>query len=200
MEVSDQELLDLALQGDGSAFAVLVGRYEIPLRGYFRRRRVEDEDAGDLLQEVFLRVFRYAASYDPAKRLGSWIFSIASNLFKDRVASERRRNEHEAASDPGDLAVALRCERPGPEAMALRSEVRGDILVALSRLSDQHRAVFMLKHYYGLRYEEIARILGCSVGTVKSRMHYACLKLQERLSREGHGPFPETGEVGGGDP
>lgn len=186
MELTDQELLDLAVAGDGSAFAVLVGRYEIPLRGYFRRRRVEDEDAGDLLQETFTRVFRYAASYDPAKRLGTWIFSIASNLFKDRISALHRRAAHETVVDPVAFDAA-EARTAAPEAEALRAEARREILQALSGLSDNHRAVFMLKHYYGLRYEEIGQILGCSVGTVKSRMHYACQRLQANLKEAGHG-------------
>lgn len=188
MELTDQQLLDLALTGDEDAFSVLVGRYEIPLKGFFRRRNVEEEDAGDLLQETFLRVFRYAASYDPAKRLGTWIFSIASNLFKDRFAALRRRGEVEASVDPGQLAERVESAAgEAPEAVAIRSELRREILEAISGLSDPHRSVFMLKHYYGLRYEEIARILGCSVGTVKSRMHYACLKLKDRLGAQGMG-------------
>jgi len=176
------------MEGDGSAFAVLVGRYEIPLRGYFRRRRVQEDEAGDLSQETFLRVFRYAASYDPAKRLGTWIFSIASNLFKNRLAARSRRAEVEAVVDPVSLEDSPSVARAAaPEAEALRTEARREILQALSGLSEQHRAVFMLKHYYGLRYDEIGRILACSVGTVKSRMHYACQKLQAKLRESGHG-------------
>ena len=198
MELTDQELLDLALEGDGGAFATLVGRYEIPLRGYFRRRRVEDSDAGDLMQETFTRVYRYAASYDPAKRLGSWIFAIASNLFKDRFAKLSRRSEFEATVDPASLEGQRAGALGAPEATALQREARGEIVESLRELSDQHRAVFMLKHYYGLKYEEIGKILGCSVGTVKSRMHYACQKLQGSLTGKGLRPSV-AGDGSGGN-
>lgn len=190
MELTDQELLDLALDGDGGAFAVLVGRYEIPLRGYFRRRRLDQEDAGDLVQETFTRVYRYASSFDPAKKLGTWIFTIASNLFKDRMAALHRRSQVETSATPEVLDAVGVSAAPCPEAEALRTEAREEILHALRDLSDQHRAVFMLKHYYGLRYEDIARLLGCSVGTVKSRMFYACRNLQGRLQSDGHGGEP----------
>jgi RNA polymerase sigma-70 factor (ECF subfamily) len=197
LELTDQELLDLALEGDGGAFATLVGRYEIPLRGYFRRRRVEDADAGDLLQETFTRVYRYAASYDPAKRLGSWIFTIASNLFKDRFSKLARRSEFEATVDPASLEGEQAGSLGAPEATALQREAQGEIVDSLRELSDQHRAVFMLKHYYGLKYEEIGKILGCSVGTVKSRMHYACQKLQGSLSSKGLRPSVAGDGAGG---
>lgn len=197
MELTDQELLDLAIQGDGDSFAVLVGRYEIPLRGYFRRRDVADSEAGDLLQETFLRVYRYAASYDPAKRLGSWIFTIASNLFKDSLKARGRLRSRETTSDPAAMADWAVAGRAGPEATALQRERAGEIMGALRELSDQHRAVFMLKHYYGLRYEEIGKILGCSVGTVKSRMHYACRRLQGTLREAGTTPTVRVASADG---
>jgi RNA polymerase sigma-70 factor (ECF subfamily) len=194
VELTDQELLNLAMDGDGGAFALLVGRYEIPLRSYFRRRRVADQDSLDLLQETFTRVFRYAASYDPAKRLGSWIFTIASNLFKDRFQRLSRRSALETAVDPSTLEGVCQQRMLAPEAAALQAEMREEIMTAVGELSDEHRAVFMLKHYYGLRYQEIGRLLGCSVGTVKSRMHYACRKLQGSLS--GVGLSREGGRAG----
>ncbi len=187
MELTDQELLDLATDGDGTAFATLVGRYEIPLRGYFRRKRVDEVDAGDLLQETFSRVYRYAASYDPAKRLGSWIFTIASNLFKDRVSKNHRMAAHERSVDPSTLTGSATGVYGAPEASAIQNEAQREIVEALRGLSSPHRAVFMLKHYYGLRYQDIAKIMGCSVGTVKSRMHHACLKMQAPLRSQGHG-------------
>lgn len=192
MELTDQELLDLAMEGDGGAFAVLVGRYEIPLRTYFRRRRVEDQDSLDLLQETFTRVYRYAATYDPAKRLGTWIFTIASNLFKDRFQRLSRRSAVETAVDPTTLEGVQQQSLLAPEAAALQAEKRDEIMQAVRQLSDEHRAVFMLKHYYGLRYQEIGRLLGCSVGTVKSRMFYACRKLQGSLRSVGHGEEGES--------
>lgn len=195
MELTDQELLDLALDGDGGAFALLMGRYELPLRGYFRKRHLDPEDTGDLLQETFMRVYRYAASYDPAKRLGAWVFTIASNLFKDRTQDSFRRARVESSVDPVTLEGQACSRVAAPEAEALRAESGREIMAALRTLGDEHRAVFMLKHYYGLKYEEIGRILGCSVGTVKSRMHYACLKLQGRLREAGYAPHGHGGEA-----
>lgn len=187
MELTDQELLDLAIEGDGSAFEVLFRRYEPPLRGFFRTRRVRDEDAGDLLQETFARVYRYAASYDPAKRLGSWIFTIASNLFKDARRKGNRRDSLVSVLEPEVLAETQAGE-VSPETEVLRRETEGEFADALGQLSESHRAVFMLKHYYGLRYHEIGRLLGISVGTVKSRMHYSVKALRHGMQKQQAGP------------
>jgi len=173
----EAELVVRTARGDVLAFEELAENYYGPLYSFFYRMMMDNQYAENLVQETFLRIFRYSKSFDPSRKARSWIFSIASNVAKDWSAKKSVSMEipfdHTAFPQKSQ-------ERSVSDQVANREQ--GDSVVkALSHLDEKHRKVFVLKHFHHLRYHEIASILGTSEGTVKSRMHYACKQLRKLL-------------------
>ncbi len=176
-QMREEELIALAAEGDEEAFEEVVNAYYAPLFAFFYRTVMEREQAENLVQETFLRIHRYSGSYDPSRRARSWIFGIASNLLKDWKVRRPGRLESPTAVLENPQGNA----GPSPEDEALRMDTRRSVARALMGLSEKHRMVFVLKHFHGLRYDEIAAAMDTTVGTVKSRMHYACRELRSKL-------------------
>jgi len=171
---SDEWLLAAFLRGEEAMFAELVHRYEQPLHAYLCRLTGQPAEAPDLFQETFVRVFQHAASFQGRSRFKTWLYAIATNVCRSRL---RRPAPPEAAADdePPDRA-------PGPNGAAASHEVGQRIAQAVSGLPVEQREVFLLKAYDALSYPEIARALGRPLGTVKSQMRLALVKLRADLS------------------
>jgi RNA polymerase sigma-70 factor (ECF subfamily) len=169
----DQSLVAACRAGDTQAFGVLVRRYQDRLFPTVLRLTGHEEDAYDLLQDAFLRAYQKLGHFQGHSSFYTWIYRIAVNLAlsgrrKRRPVAERI----EPADDPRHSDPSLPLERAERDAR---------IQVALNALAADHRAVVVLKDLDGLRYEEIATILGIPVGTVRSRLHRARGELRDRL-------------------
>jgi len=181
----EEELLERTAEGDAESFEELVLLYHAPLFAFFYRSILDRDHSENLLQETFLRMHKYSGSFDASRSARSWIFGIASNLLKDFKSKRATRGEYptgmlESMADRGTA---------NPEVEAVRTDTRRLVVHALMGLSDKHRTVFVLKHFHGLLYDEIAKAMQCSVGTVKSRMHHACKALRDKLK----GDIAESG-------
>ena len=183
----DRELVRRALEGEEAAFATIVRRYE---RGLFNLalRMVRDaEQARDLTQEIFLRVHRSLARYDPVYPFPSWIYRVGSNLCIDWI--RRRKLDTVSLDAPvgGDEDGPVReiaGDVPDPEAILIEGE-RGRLLgEALAKLPEMHRLMLLLRHQRDLSYEEIAVALDVPLGTVKARIHRAREALRRILERD----------------
>jgi RNA polymerase sigma-70 factor (ECF subfamily) len=183
----DRELVRRALDGEEAAFAMIVRRYE---RGLFNLalRMVRDaEQARDLTQEIFLRVHRSLARYDPVYPFPSWIYRVGSNLCIDWI--RRRKLDTVSLDAPigGDEDGPVReltSEAPDPETVFLEAE-RGRLLgEAMAKLPEMHRLMLLLRHQRELSYEEIAVALDVPLGTVKARIHRAREALRRILERD----------------
>lgn len=176
---SDEVLMSLMQSGEEAAFNVLYERYGHRLYRYFYRMLGQDEAlAGDCTQELFLRLIEKSAAFDPNRRFSAWIYAIAANMVKNEYRSRSRRPELQRLPEEGlpqDTA---------PELFArLDASARQRLLEqALQGLSEQQRECFLLRYQEELPIQEISEIVGCPEGTVKSRLHYALRKLNERLS------------------
>lgn len=171
---SDQRLLAAAAQGDDRAFAVLYRRYA-PLVYNYLLRLIHDQNlAEDLLQETFVAAWRGAGAFKGRSGVKTWLFRIAHN----RAVSWLRRHRPHSMNEDLELAD----EAPGPEALSLLNWRNEALLAALDALSTNHRAVIELVFVHELTYSDIARIIECPVGTVKSRMSYALKHLNRLLS------------------
>ncbi|MCX7671170.1 MAG: sigma-70 family RNA polymerase sigma factor [Anaerolineae bacterium] len=137
-------------------------------------------EAEDATQETFVRLYTKLATYDPSRKLASWVLSIASHYCIDRL---RRRRIHWLSLDEEPFGAVLPGQQPDPEESALRSEARAEVQEAVMCLAPSYRLPLILHYWYGLSYEEIAEIMGISVQAVKSRMHRARLQLAERMPR-----------------
>jgi RNA polymerase sigma-70 factor (ECF subfamily) len=177
----DQCLIEACRAGQSEAFGVLVRRYQDRLHPTLLRLTGRAEDAEDLLQETFLRAFAKLNRFHGDSSFYTWIYRIAVNL----ALSDRRGRRttlplsQGAGGEPLDPADDLSQTDPG---LRLEQAERDDrIQDALNALAPDHRAVVILKDFDGLRYEEIAEIVGIPVGTVRSRLHRARSELRERL-------------------
>ncbi|MGH7895588.1 MAG: RNA polymerase sigma factor [Candidatus Binatia bacterium] len=179
---TDEDLIGAVATGDGRALDELCRRYERPLY-QFLFRHTGGRDAEDLYQETWLRIVRAADRFDPARRFSTWLFQIALNLCRDW----RRRPPPEAV-DPGTIDAPA----TGP-GTADATEAALDASRLLAALPEAQRSAVILRYYHDLSEEEVAEILGCPRGTVKSRLHYAMDRLLE-LAREPATPMqPPSG-------
>jgi RNA polymerase sigma-70 factor (ECF subfamily) len=187
---SDEELLTRFCKGETEAFGVLVRRYERELYGYLRRYLGDASLAEDVFQNTFLQVYVKSGQYEAGRPVRPWLYTIATNQAIDAL---RRNGRHQALSldqhreEAGEgevhsLVETLEAQAPGPLDAAQGQERRERVRAGVERLPDFLRQVLLLAYYQGLKYREIADILGIPVGTVKSRLHAALVKLQEAWS------------------
>lgn len=185
MEGTDGKLglaLALRLQAhDGAAFSELVESCERPLFNLAFRMLGDADEAADATQDVFVKVFENVATYDPQRRLFSWIYRIAINESLDRL--KHRRRSHVVAVPVEELQLAG-AER-GPAERAQDGEAQDLIQATLMELSRDYRAVIVLRHYSDLSYSQMAEILHIPEKTVKSRLYSARQELRERLGARG---------------
>lgn len=192
-DMSDRDLMRLVVRGDQDAFDLIYVRYKPRLKKFIRNFITDEEAAEDLLQEVFLKVYQNSERYRPSYRFSGWIYRIATNICLNEL---RRRRTHKvislnqevkvAVTDSENEAVELHELIPdsyflGPSEAVESSETREQILDALSSLSSVHRQVITMHLWEDMKYEQIAEILNCSVGTVKSRVFYGLKALRGKL-------------------
>jgi RNA polymerase sigma factor (sigma-70 family) len=163
---NDAELIGAVAAGDGNAFDELYRRYERPLHAFLHRHGGR-RDLDDRMQETWLRVVRAAPRYDPTRRFSTWLFQIALNLCRDA----RRRPPPEPV-DPDTIDTAV-----SGAGTAQATEDALDAGRLLAALPESQRGVVVLRYYCDLTEAEVAEILDCPIGTVKSRMHQAMARL-----------------------
>lgn len=208
--LTDEACLQRYLAGDPSAFEALMSRYGSRVFGYMLRSVRDRGRAEDLVQEVFLRVVRRASSFEGRSKVSTWIYTIARNLLYDETRKARHRRavslDEPLARDgePGET-VLDRATSPAPDpSQAVRDRRLRDALVsALATLPDEQREVFEMRQLQGLKFREIAKILGVGENTLKSRMRYALQALRVQLDSFADGfehradgpPIPRDGRV-----
>ena len=177
-------------KGDMSAFELLVRRYQTPLINYIHRSIDDYQRAEDLSQETFLRVFKSANRYAPTASFKSWLYTIATNLCRNEIRNRTRRNTYfleDLVEDGEDVyhAAIMQDTRYLPDSLLEKKEQRQIIRKALAQLPENQRVALTLVTYQDLRYEEVAKILGCSVGAVKALIHRARQKMRKLLIKAG---------------
>jgi RNA polymerase sigma-70 factor (ECF subfamily) len=176
-----EHLLVLRAQiGDRSARTRLFERYEPRLRYYLRRLLREPEDCEDVFQETWLRVVRKLASLDDPSAFRPWLYRIAHNLARSR---QRKRREDLSLDDPETPTDALAVD-PGQDAEEFDVYAVSALHAALDRLPTTQREAVALRFLEECTYEEIATIVDCSVGTVRSRLHYGKQALHALLTKQ----------------
>lgn len=186
-ELSDEELLlRYRDQQQRPAFDELVHRYERELYSYLRRYLGDPTLAEDAFQQTFLQVHLKCDQFDTSRRFRPWLYTVATNQAIDtqrrnkrhRMISLDRRTET-AEDDLGALMQLLETSEPGPVTQLEGDERRAWVGEAVARLPESLRSAVMLIYYQGLKYREAAEVLKIPVGTVKSRLHSALLKLHQ---------------------
>lgn len=176
---SDKELLAGLIEGRGDMLEELVQRHEQGLYCFIVRMTGSENDAADLFQETFLRVYAKAKTFKARGSVQSWIYAIAANLCRTHRA--RRWREPTADAAPLDEEKPVKNGAPLPGEVVSQREIGRRIAAAVAELPEDQREVFVLKAYQQLSYPEIAETLNRPIGTVKSQMHYALEKLRGSL-------------------
>ena len=179
---TDEELIERFQNGDVYAFEQIVKRYKNQLLNFAYRFLGDIEDSEDIVQETFLRIFRKRNAYKNIAKFSTWIYTITGNLAKTELRRRKKRKLFSISSlgyDEKDYE--LPDHRRGPEEKA-DSVVKEEIIQkAIDVLSPKFKEVVILRDIQELSYEEISKILKIPLGTVKSRVNRARLKLQEIL-------------------
>jgi RNA polymerase sigma-70 factor (ECF subfamily) len=175
-EDSDGLLVERCRNGDRRAFETLVGRYQKPVFNAALRMLRNQEDARDVAQTVFLKVYEHLGDYDPTHRFYSWIYRIALN--ESINVLDRRRRLEPISGDEID-------ERLGAEDEVESEQSAQRVQRALMTIKPEYRAVIVLKHFLELSYEDIGLVLELPERTVKSRLFTARQLLKDALQDNG---------------
>jgi len=199
-KISDTQLLQQHLEGDGEAFAALVNRYRRELFNFLARFTGERAMAEDVFQEAFLQLHLSAAAFDTSRRLKPWLFTIAANKARDAMRSRARRQAAPLDATVGDnggdsYADLMPSNIPPPQETLANLQTRRAVQNIVSRMPDNLRVVLLLCYFQEFSYQEIAEILDVPLGTVKSRLHAAVRAFAKswKAVAERHGyEQPET--------
>lgn len=185
MDEREIRLIKRAQEGDGAAFEALVQMHDRQVLKLARQMLNNLEDAQDVYQEIFLKVFRSLPAFRFESEFATWLYRIVINqCINYRQWRSRRRflsfdsphdgKENQANDLPAD-------QSPNPEKAALNQELSREIALAMESLSDKQRAVFVLRHFHDQKLQDIAKTLGCAEGTVKNYLFRATQHMQEKL-------------------
>ncbi|MHC4426258.1 MAG: RNA polymerase sigma factor [Planctomycetota bacterium] len=188
MENTDKSLIDAHLRGDPRAFGELVRRYGDSLLGYLTRICRNRDQAEDLFQETFRRVHEKAHTLR-GNQFKSWLYTIATRVAIDGFHRRKRMRvvslnqkldcDGEDCQELGAIAIAESCDDPSGE--AIKAERKEQVRQALESLPARQKVTLVLAYYQGLSYREVAEVMDCSIGTVKTQMYRALRALAQRL-------------------
>ena len=186
--IDDHELVAAARKGDRDAFRTLFERYH--RRAYalaFGVLRHQD-DALDVVQDAFIKAHRYLDKFEGNSSFYTWLYRIVMNLAIDHLRKHRRAKpveldeQHLEGAEGADDTLLPKLLGGHPGRALLDKEIRARIDDALSELSENHRAVLVMRELEGMSYEEMAQAMNCSKGTIMSRLFHARKNMQKRLA------------------
>ena len=186
--LTDEQLVIRVQNGERAAFDQLYWRYKDRIIGVVYGVVHNRQDALEISQEVFLRIFKNIEKFQPNTRFFTWAYRIAYNLAVDKYRRKKTAKEVEFDNDYQKNFASAEAEiQPrldiNPEHACERTELREQLKSALDALSEKQRTIITLREIDGLSYEEIASVLDIQLGTVMSRLHYARLNLQSALKK-----------------
>jgi RNA polymerase sigma-70 factor (ECF subfamily) len=187
---SDEDLMLSYRAGDDDAFEILYRRYEKPLLNFLYRVVKNVAEAENLCQETFFRMVRAKKKYVATAQFKTWLYHIAYNLCRDRLRRRRHRstqslNALTLSRNEGGMELQERIADPSsdPDRDVEKDELIASVKNAIAHLPETEHLVVILREYQGLEVSEIADILNCPVGTVKSHNHRARQKLKIMLAK-----------------
>ena len=176
--MDDAAVVTSFLEGEERAFQELVERYQTRLLNFIYRTIGDREKAEDLVQEVFIRVYRHLHRFDRSKKFSTWIYTIASNLAKNELRNRSRNplvlfQTIRKNWQDDDRPLQFEDTTARPDDLFRKRHLRELVEDSVAKLPAHHREVFVLRELEGKSYEEIAEITECNLGTVKSRLNRA---------------------------
>jgi RNA polymerase sigma-70 factor, ECF subfamily len=176
--LDDAAVVSAFLDGEERAFGELVERYQTRLLNFIYRTIGDREKAEDLVQEVFIRVYRHLHRFDRTKKFSTWIYTIASNLAKNELRNRSRNplvlfQTIRKNWQDEDRPLQFEDSSTRPDDLYRKRHLRALVESSVAQLPEHHREVFVLRELEGKSYEEIAEITATNLGTVKSRLNRA---------------------------
>lgn len=185
--MEEQTLLDKCTKGDVHAFEELVEQYQQGIINHAYSMFLNREDALDMAQETFIKAFNAIASFNRQSSFKTWLFRIATNVCLDELRRRKRRAatvsltaEEDGGDSPG-VQIDVADASADPAEAAQQAFLRHAIETAIGELDTEYRTAIVLREIEGMDYNEIAKTMGCSLGTVKSRISRARAQLREKL-------------------
>ena len=182
--VDDAELVDAARRGDRDAFRTLFERYHRKAYALAFGVLRHQDDALDVVQDAFIKAHKYLDKFEGNSSFYTWLYRIVMNLAIDHLRKHRRVRPVELDEqhlDESDEALLPKILGGNPGRALMDKEIRARIDQALGELSDNHRAVLIMRELEGMSYEEMAHAMGCSKGTIMSRLFHARKNMQKQL-------------------
>jgi RNA polymerase sigma-70 factor, ECF subfamily len=188
MELPDELLVGRAQENDPDAFRELVDKYKAKIYYIACRVMGNHSDADDVAQETFIRVYRGLKKFKGHSRLYTWLYRILINCCMDSLRKRKRRGGDlrlDEAAQLEERAVGSGVTTGPAEAVhpAELNELQRAVADALESLSLKHRMTLVLHEFDGMAHQDIAQVMGCSIGTARSRLHYARMKMQQKLRK-----------------
>ena len=182
--MSEKELVIMLKKGDRSAFNQLIDQYQTKVYNIAIGMLSDPEDALDASQEVFINVYKGISSFKENSSLSTWIYRVCANVCKDFLRKRMRRANVISldAGDNEDEPLEIPDDAHTPEQISEKTELQHLVRKAMDSLSSEYKEVLVLCDIEGLSYDEIAQILKCPVGTIKSRINRARQALRKKIS------------------
>ena len=180
----DAELMLRVKEGDGASFSLLLGKHRSPVVHFLYRMVQNQAVAEELAQEVFLRVYRSRASYEPTAKFTTWLFRIATHLALNSLRDGKNERLQERLDDdsPDTPVRQVSDRRPSAEQAMVNEARRDEVRRAVAALPEKQRAAVLMHKYEEMEYSQIARVLSCSESAVKSLLFRAYESLRARLA------------------
>ena len=183
---TDQQLVQRAQRGDLRAFDLLVLKYQGRIAALVSRYVSDAGEVEDVTQEAFIKAYRALGKFRGDSAFYTWLYRIAANAAKNHLVAKGRRPGADATIEDaeGYDEGGLLLESASPEALAMGGELAEVVESALNALPDELKAALMLREFDGLSYDDIADVLGCPVGTVRSRIFRAREAIDQRVTEQ----------------
>ena len=175
--INENKIREACASNRERGFKMLMDSFQVPIYNYIRRLVVSHEDAEDVLQEVFIRIFRHIDQFREESSLSTWIYRIATNESLRLLNSRKRRETVSTEDIQENLISSLKAS----DYVDYENELAVKFQEAILRLPEKQRLIFNLRYYDELDYEEIARILDGKADTLKVNYHYAKEKIKEYI-------------------
>jgi RNA polymerase sigma-70 factor (ECF subfamily) len=183
---TDQKLVQRAQRGDLRAFDLLVLKYQGRISALVSRYLSDSGDVEDVTQEAFIKAYRALERFRGDSAFYTWLYRIAANAAKNHLVAKGLRPRSDASIEDAEAfdEFGLNSDSGSPEAIAMGDELVGVVDAAMRALPEELRAALTLRELEGLSYDDIAEVLGCPVGTVRSRIFRAREAIDERVREQ----------------
>ena len=186
--MNEDFLIKKAKKGDSAAFSALMEQHFAMIYNLALRMSGNPDDASDLTQEVMIKLFKNIGAFEGKSKFSTWVYRVAANTCLDELRKIKRKKtvslDAEYETEDGSVGYEAEDTAPTPDVSAERSELKTIVAKAVSRLGEEYRTAVILRDINGLSYTEIAEVIGCSVGTVKSRISRGRANLKEILEKD----------------